>query len=201
MSLKPESKSNASLSASAKSPLKWYQISAQIKNLTPQTRGLLIWNLVYLVGGLSCYKLGQRAADVLERVQGPGTWKTWEFLGNSGRSPMFMHRRRPWAYDIEGRQEYERTGATQWQEICTTYKLFQFQNGVHPQRETCDYALVNDALYRQDLDKLLEEQRHEMAIECVQKGVYKDVIEAKQMQRQKRIQYSDYKYKHLLYRE
>ena len=50
---------------------------------------------------------------------------------------------------------------------------------MHPQRETCDYALVNDALFHSDLDKLLEEQRHQMAIECVQKGVYKDVIEAK----------------------
>ena len=40
-----------------------------------------------------------------------------------------------------------------------------------------------------------------MAIDCVNKGVYKNVIEAKQMQRQKRIKHSNYKYKHLLYRD
>ena len=40
-----------------------------------------------------------------------------------------------------------------------------------------------------------------MAIDCVNKGIYKDVIEAKNQQREKRIKYSDYKYKHLLYRD
>ena len=40
-----------------------------------------------------------------------------------------------------------------------------------------------------------------MAIECVQKGVYNNVIEAKGQQRDKRIKHSNYKYKHLLYRE
>ena len=51
------------------------------------------------------------------------------------------------------------------------------------------------------IGKASEEQRHEVAIDCVKKGIYKDVIEAKQMQRKSRIDASDYKYKHLLYRD
>ena len=40
-----------------------------------------------------------------------------------------------------------------------------------------------------------------MALQCVEKGIYKDVVEAKQMQRKYRIALSDYKFKHLLYRD
>jgi hypothetical protein len=47
---------------------------------------------------------------------------------------------------------------------------------------------------------MLEEQRHEVALECVEKGIYSDVVQAKQGQRANKIKYSDYKYKHLLYR-
>ena len=60
--------------------------------------------------------------------------------------------------------------------------------------------MISDAEHLQDIGKLLDEQRHEVALDCVAKGIYKDVFEAKQSQRDKRIEYSDYKYKHLLYR-
>ena len=146
-------------------------------------------------------KLGQVCCDRADKWVGMTQWRTNNFLGNSGRSPIFPYRKRPWQAEIEERNAYEQETRKQKHEIYTTNRLCQFYGSVHPQRETCDYGEINDALFHADLDKLLEEQRHEMAIDCVQKGVYKDVIEAKGQQRDKRIMHSDYKYKHLLYRE
>ncbi len=81
------------------------------------------------------------------------------------------------------------------------YRLKQYSNWEHPQRETQDYSAIFDAEYMNDLSKLLEEQRHEVAIECVKLGIYKDVVEAKSMQRKVRMEQSDYKFKHLLFRK
>ena len=108
--LKPASSSSNDLKLemkNSKASTKW-QKYLQLRNLNPKTRGTLIWNIIYMIGGLSFWKLGHWAADVLEVVQGPGNWKTWDFLGNSGRSPMFMHRVYPWVYDILGRRDHER---------------------------------------------------------------------------------------------
>jgi len=49
--------------------------------------------------------------------------------------------------------------------------------------------------------KRIEEQRHQTALLCMTLGIYKDVYEAKQGVRDKMIESSDYKYKHLLYRK
>ena len=64
-------------------------------------------------------------------------------------------------------------------ELYTTYRPYQYYGHVHPQRETCDYGVISDAEYLQDIQHLLDEQRHEVALECVEKGIYKDVFEAK----------------------
>jgi hypothetical protein len=67
-------------------------------------------------------------------------------------------------------------------------------------RETTD-QVIYDTEYLQDIDKRIEEQRHELAMQCVSLGIYKDVYEAKEGRRRKMIEESNYKYKHLLYRE
>ena len=172
-----------------------------MKNFVYQNRSAIVNFGMCAVGSFVFFKLGQKFAANADDIFGLGSWKTFNFVGNSGRSPIYPFEKRPWIDDIEGRLAYDQRKRMKLHELLTTYRLSQYKGSVHPQRETCDYALVDDALYHQDLEKYLEEQRHEMAIECVQKGVYKDVIEAKEMQRKKRIQYSDYKYKHLLYRE
>ena len=110
---------------------------------------------------------------------GPGTWRSPRFLGNSGRSPITPHITTPYKTEIKALDEWRAFERVLDQELFTTHRILQFCGAVNPQRETCDYALVNDALYLQDLEKALEEQRHEMAIDCVNKGIYKDVIEAK----------------------
>ena len=48
--------------------------------------------------------------------------------------------------------------------------------------------------------KRINEQRHEMAIKCVQLGIYKDIYEALEGQRNLMVERSKYKYKALLYR-
>jgi hypothetical protein len=56
---------------------------------------------------------------------------------------------------------------------------------VHPQRELTD-AIIFDAEYRQDIQRRIEEQRHQTALACVAAGLYKDTYEAKQGVRGKR---------------
>lgn len=49
----------------------------------------------------------------------------------------------------------------------------------NPQREDRDDLTIYDAEYAADIYKRLDEQRHDMAIKCVQLGVYRNIIEAK----------------------
>ena len=44
----------------------------------------------------------------------------------------------------------------------------------------CDYSLINDAEHLQDLNQMNDEKRHEVALQAVELGIYKDVFEAKQ---------------------
>lgn len=85
-------------------------------------------------------------------------------------------------------------------EIQSTYRIGWNCNYYHPQRELND-SIIFDAEYFQDIQKRLNEQRHELAMHCVNLGIFKDVYEAKEPRRQNTIQRSLYKYKHLLYRE
>jgi hypothetical protein len=85
-------------------------------------------------------------------------------------------------------------------EFESTYQLSWYSQFYHPQRELND-SIIFDAEYFQDIQKRLNEQRHELAIHCVNLGIFKDVYEAKESRRQKSIHNSLYKYKHMLYRE
>jgi hypothetical protein len=52
----------------------------------------------------------------------------------------------------------------------------------HPNRENND-SIIQDAEYREDINKSIDEQRHEIAMKCVMLGIYKDVYEAKESSR------------------
>ena len=70
-------------------------------------KGLLTNNVLLAIGGLSFLWLGQFCAGHQDKVFGMGHWKTYNFLGNSGRSPTFPHFMRPYVADIEARKEFE----------------------------------------------------------------------------------------------
>ena len=73
---------------------------------------------------MACLSLGRWCADNADTVFGTGSWKSNNFLGNSGRSPIYPYRKKPFVTDVEGRIEYEDTERVQKFEILTTYKLF-----------------------------------------------------------------------------
>ena len=60
---------------------------------------------------------------------------------------------------------------------------------------------IYDAEYLADIRRRIEEQRHDMAIKCVQLGIYTNIVQAKAQIRQESQEKSTYKYKHLLYRD
>ena len=64
-------------------------------------------------------------------------------------------------------------------EVICNYRTLFYQGCVHPQREL-NNSIIDDAEYRRDVLKRIEEQRHQMALLCVAVGVYKDTYEAKQ---------------------
>ena len=64
-------------------------------------------------------------------------------------------------------------------EIKSNYRVHFYQGFFHPQREETN-GLIDDAEYRTDIAKRIEEQRHQTAILCVTLGLYKDTYEAKQ---------------------
>lgn len=67
-------------------------------------------------------------------------------------------------------------------EVQSTYRILWYSNFFHPQRELND-SIIYDAEHLQDIQKRLDEMRHEVAINCVKLGIYKDVYEAKQPRR------------------
>jgi hypothetical protein len=96
-------------------------------------------------------------------------------------------------------------------EIICHYRTEFYKGFMHPQRELND-SIIYDAEYLLDVQKRIDEQRHQTALVCVALGLFKDTYEAKQGRRGKKfvinilkidkmIKASDYKYKHLLYRE
>jgi hypothetical protein len=50
---------------------------------------------------------------------------------------------------------------------------------MHPQRELND-SIIDSEEVKRDIQKRIEEYRHEAALKCVAFGIYKDVYEAKQ---------------------
>lgn len=72
-------------------------------------------------------------------------------------------------------------------EIKGNYRLYFYEGFYHPQRELTN-GLIDDAEYRTDIAKRIEEQRHQTAILCVTLGLFKDTYEAKQGVRGKKIE-------------
>lgn len=80
------------------------------------------------------------------------------------------------------------------------FTQIRYCNLYHPNREDEDDMTIYDAEFMADVMKRVEEMRHDMAIKCVQLGVYPNVVKAKEQARQQNYERSQYKFKHLLYR-
>jgi len=63
-------------------------------------------------------------------------------------------------------------------EVKVYYRTLIYEKFFHPQRELND-SIIYDAEYRLDIEKRIEEQRHQTALLCVALGLYKDTYEAK----------------------
>lgn len=81
------------------------------------------------------------------------------------------------------------------------FTQLRHSNLYHPNREDREDMTIYDAEYLADVQKRLDEMRHDMAIKCVQLGIYPNVVKAKDQLRQSNYERSNYKYKHLLYRK
>ena len=79
----------------------------RLLQLAGENRGFIINSLLIAAGGLTSLKLGKFCAENADNVFGTGSWRTPNFLGNSGRSPIFPHIPKPYIDDIEGRKNYE----------------------------------------------------------------------------------------------
>ena len=106
----------------------------------------------------------------------------------------------PFLFDFEEHIKFMREYEKLTWETGTLYQDIRHQKFIHPNREDSDDSIINDAEFRADVMKRLNEQRHEMAIKCVKLGIYKDTYEALEGHRKVMVQRSQYKYKDLLYR-
>lgn len=97
-------------------------------------------------------------------------------FGNSGRSPMFHFEKVPYYEDFEEVLKFHRQFDYRVHEFLILHPTRLFSNPYHPQREDADDMTIADAEFQADVNKRLEEQRHEMAIKCVQFGIYKDIF-------------------------
>eukprot|EP00347_Sterkiella_histriomuscorum_P000035 403377431 len=126
-------------------------------------------------------------------------WNTPRFTGNSGRYPFTPFEGIPYPMDIPEYQKYTNKKILIEYDARYNYRQMWLTNFMHPQRERND-SIIFDAEFTRDIMKRLEEQRHQLALQCVALGIFDDVYQAKQTQRDLKIKNSDYKYKHLLYR-
>ena len=99
--------------------------------------------------------------------------------GNSGRSPIVPFTESPYWQDFEEVLKKNRYRNLLKDEITCHYRTLFYEGFFHPQREMTN-AIIDDAEYRTDINKRVEEQRHQTAILCVALGIYKDTYEAKQ---------------------
>jgi hypothetical protein len=86
--------------------------------------------------------------------------------------------------DFQASLEFNRFKKKLDRELIDGYRMNFYEGFVHPQRELSD-AVIYDAEYRQDIQRRIEEQRHQTALVCVALGIYKDTYEAKQGVRRK----------------
>lgn len=84
-------------------------------------------------------------------------------------------------------------------DVLYRYKEFWDKQLFHPVRELND-SIIYDGEHDRDMVKRIEESRHQIALQLVAMGFYKDIFEAKEGQRERMIRDSNYRYKHLLYR-
>mmetsp|Transcript_22625 Transcript_22625/g.27990 ORF Transcript_22625/g.27990 Transcript_22625/m.27990 type:complete len:84 (+) Transcript_22625:10-261(+) len=70
-------------------------------------RGLIINNVILATGFFCFFKFGQASKQYADRFVGLGSWKTFQFLGNSGRSPIYPFKARPYKDEIEERIAYD----------------------------------------------------------------------------------------------
>jgi hypothetical protein len=68
-------------------------------------------------------------------------------------------------------------------EAVMNLKIFPYYKFFHPQREDIYDSIIYDAEFKADIYKRLNEQRHQVALKCVQLGIYKDIYEANNDQR------------------
>jgi len=64
------------------------------------------------------------------------SWKTPNFTGNAGRGPIYPFIAMPYWQDHEELRDNRRLNRILQNELLTTYRLKQFQEFYHPQRET-----------------------------------------------------------------
>ena len=60
-----------------------------LTNFLKEHRGVTINVGILLTGAFASYKLGHVFANNADYIFGVGSWKTYNFMGNSGRSPIY----------------------------------------------------------------------------------------------------------------
>ena len=123
-------------------------------------------------------------------------------LGNNGRSPIFpMWRTYPFWKDYEKYMAEKFEWSHIINELRCLHTVQRIGHCWHPAKEDRYDSFIFDAELEEDHRRKHQEQRHEMALKCVELGIYKDTYEANKDYRKDMLKNSNYKYKHLLYRE
>ena len=118
--------------------------------MTPARRLSIKENVLYTTVIVTFYSLGYYLQTRSNKGRS-ASWKTPNFTGNNGRSPIYPYKKNPYIFDHEELVEKLRMDATLKNELLTEYKVVNFAGFVHPQREDSDYALLSDAEYHQDI--------------------------------------------------
>ncbi|CDW87750.1 UNKNOWN [Stylonychia lemnae] len=121
-------------------------------------------------------------------------------LGNSGRQPLLPPQIRPFESKIYENYEFSKFQKKILNDALYKYKEFWDKQLFHPVRELND-SIIYDGEHDRDLLKRIDESRHQIALQLVAMGMYQDIFEAKEGQRERMIKDSNYRYKHLLYRQ
>ena len=112
--------------------------------------------LIFLFGYPSLV-LGRWCQDWCNTELGVASWRTWNFLGNAGRGPMYPWTEMPYHEDFEDVVHYRRHRQALVHETWCSYRNKQYHGHIHPQREHSDYGVISDAEHLQDIGKLLDE--------------------------------------------
>ena len=121
------------------------------------------------MGYLSFYKLACKIKYIGSEhgVSTPVTWRTPVMFGNNSRNPLFGHEVLPYYLDFEELLKFYRDFDKRLMETILVFKTMGHSHLYHPQREDRDDMTIYDAEYVGDMEKRMEEQRHDMAIKCV----------------------------------